>query len=285
MKVTTFPILFIRTVLLICFFLNCPFLSAEAPKKARSKKIALLFLTRQGFNHPELWKSLLIKYSEKFNFYIYSDNILNDPYFNRHRIKKTIPTSWDRHIKTWQLIVTKAFKDKENYKFVYLSESCLPICSLDEIYDKLTENDNSYMCYAGPWWEKTNSREVTALPEEHRWANHEWVILNRRHAEMIVKDNEIIDVVSQFSIDSESYPSTLFSYRGCLHEFVCRISTYVNWSLTEGGGAHPYHFREYNDFNHQMLIVAKKRGCWFVRKFTASFPQDKIKKIMNSPAD
>lgn len=248
----------------------------------QEKKIALLFLTRNGVNHPNLWKTLLAQNPDKFNIYIYSDYPLKDPFYESFRIQESVPTSWTYHIKTWQLLVREAFKNPENYKFVYLSESCIPLAKLERIYQTLTANNSSYMCYLNTWWPKDNPREVVELPVEHRWGNHEWVILNRRHAEMIVNDQSVIDIVSRCSIDSESYPSTLFSVHGCLNEFACYPTTYVNWDITEGGGAHPYSFKEYNIFNWYLLVKAKKDGHLFARKFTANFPEEGILKIMHS---
>jgi hypothetical protein len=248
--------------------------------QAEQKKIALVFLTRSGVNHPHFWQKLLEKHSDKFNVYLYADHSLSNPFFESFRIKTLIPTSWDYHINTWQLLLKTAYANEENYKFVYLSESCIPIIPLEKIYDELVKDSNSYLVYARPWWPKDNIREVIELPEEHRWGNHEWTILNRKHAGMIVNDKDIINIVSRFWIDSESYPSTLFSARNCLHECVCKLTTYVNWTLAEGGGAHPYQFREFNTFNYDMLMQAKRDGCFFARKFNQSFPKYALFQIM-----
>lgn len=264
-------------VLVLMGLLSPIFLSAESELM---KKVALVFLTRNGVNHPTLWKNLIQTNSDKFNVYIFSKNPLEDHFFNSFRLEETVPTQWDYHILAWQLLLKKAYQDPENYKFVYLSESCVPIRPLEEIYQTLTSNDTSYMCFAGPWWPKDSPREVLSLPVEHRFGNHEWVILNRRHAEMIVEDKAVIDIVSRCWIDSESYPSTLFSVNGCLGEFCNRTSTYVNWNLAEGGGAHPYHFRDDSPFNRDMLLKAKESGHFFARKFTPTFPEDAIFQIM-----
>lgn len=267
-------------LLIFIFLLQGSLFAAEAPKK-----VALLFLTRNGLHYPAFWKTMLAYHADKFNFYIYSDYPLTDPFFEAARIKQLIPTKWDYHAKTWQLILTRACKNPENKKFVYLSESCLPIMPLEDIYEALIADDNSYMCYAGPWWPKDNCREVVELPVEHRWGNHEWIILNRKHARMIVNDREIIDIVSKHWIDVESYPSSLFSVKGCLGEFNNRPTTFVNWALAEGGGAHPYHFREDSLFNRNMLLEAKKGNHFFARKVVPLFPEQAIWQIMYQPVD
>jgi hypothetical protein len=249
---------------------------------AENKKIALIFLTRNGVNHPNFWKKELSQHADKFNAYFYSDNPLIDPFYNNLRLQETVPTNWNCHIKTWQHILKEAFKNEENYKFVYLSESCLPLFSLNEIYKALTEDNNSYMCFAGPWWPNGDCRDVLWLPKEHRWGNSEWIILNRDHTETIIKDNFIIEIVSNFPIDSESYPATLFSVKRCLGEFVCRTTTYVDWAHPENGGAHPYHFREFSQYNLDVLVEAKKGKHFFARKFTASFPEEAIPQIINA---
>lgn len=267
----------IQFLILFAIFLSPVFLlSTESPKK----KVALLFLTRNGLHYPLFWKTVCLQHSDKFNLYIYSDGGLADAFFESARIKQLIPTKWDYHIKTWQLLVKEAFQNPDNYKFVYLSESCVPIIPLEKIYEVLTQNDLSYMAFAGPWWPGDNSREVVELPIEHRWGNQEWVILNRKHAEMVANDEEVIETVSKYWIDSESYPSTLFSVKGCLHEFYCRATTYVNWSFPEGGGAHPYHFRSDSPFNREMLFKAQEKGYFFARKFVPPYPEEMIWRVI-----
>jgi hypothetical protein len=268
----------IRWICLVFCFLSYSFLSAE---ENQPKKVALLFLTRNGVNHPNLWKELLTEHADKFNVYIHAGTMLADPFFESFRLKTILPTSWDHHINAWQLLVQAAYKNEENYKFVFLSESCAPLFPLEVIHEALITNDLSYMCFARPWWPKDNIREVIWLPEKHRWGNHEWVILNRKHAEMVAKDDLIVDIVSHFWIDAESYPSTLFSVEGCLHEFACRTTTYVNWPLSETG-AHPYAFTKFNHFNLNLLLEGKKQGHFFARKIAASFPEEGIRIIMRT---
>ncbi len=270
--------------LLFAFGEPCLILAAQTNFDSFSepKKVALLFLTRNGVNHPNLWKELLTQHADQFNIYLYSGTPLTDLFFEQFRVKKYIPTSWGNHVQAWQLLLQEAYANKENYKFVYLSESCVPIVSLDRIYQTLTQDDQSYMDFKSPWWPDDSIREVLEIPPEHRWGNGEWVTLNRRHAEMIVKDNTVIHIVTKHLLDIESYPSSLFSINQCLHEVTCYGMTYVNWSLPEGNGAHPYHFKEENDFNWNMLLEAKKQGYLFARKFTTTYPESAIFTLINT---
>lgn len=243
------------------------------------KKVALLFLTVNEPNHSDLWKKIITDHRELCNVYVHSKYKMTHPFFAQFRIKYTIPNSWSIHAKAWQLLLKEAIKDKSNYKFVFLSESCVPLYPLDFIHWYLTQNDNTYMSIARPWWNRQHHREVTELPEEHRWGNHEWIVLNRKHAKMIVQDIHVIEVVSRHSHDQESYPSSLFSVQGCLYEIEGRMLTFVDWPL--GNGCHPYTFKDARGFNMSLLKEAKQNGYLFARKIAKEFPESALMQLID----
>ncbi len=234
-------------------------------------KIALLFLTRQELNHPRVWQKMLEETEDQFNVYIHSKEPLKDPFFKKYRISTIVPTSYLAHGQAWQVLIREALKNDENIKFIYLSESCMPLYHLTDLYHYLIHDPNSFMRYSAPWWPRDSEREVTEIPLEHRWGNAEWIILNRRHANLIAKDQEILPLTSQhINSDHEAYPSSLFSIKGCLHEVVYRLTTYANFSVPEGPP--PYHFRDNSPVEQSYIENAKRGGCLFARKFTPEFP-------------
>lgn len=258
----------------ILFFLIIPFLGYS------SEKVALLFLTVNELNHPSLWKGLLEK-DDRFTIYIHSKHKMKDKFFKKHRIKKIVPTSWGYHVKAWQMLFKEAVKDPENTKFVLLSESCVPLQSLDYIYEELTKDNHGYMEFSRPFWSPKNAREVVELPKEHRWVGPEWVILNREQAQLVVQDTAVIPVVAKHPSDAESYFASLLSYHGVLFdgEVVRQRTTYTNWKLRDG--AHPYTFREATEFDIEMLRSARASGAFFARKVAASFPEEVLSEIIN----
>ncbi len=243
-------------------------------------KVALLFLTIQDLHQTELWKEQLALNKDKFSIYIHSKEPLQDAFFKKYRIKHIVPTSWAIHLEAWQKLVKAALKDRKNKKFVFLSESCVPIKPLNEIYAVLMQDNNTYMRYGRPWWPSDHNREVVELPVEHRWGNHEWVILNREHAELVGTDRTVIKYVSRHGSDAESYPSSLFSVCGCLEDpnIVNAITTYVDWEHNDG--PHPHTFKDAGPLDMELLQKAKEQNAFFVRKVASSFPSEILKQYM-----
>lgn len=238
------------------------------------EKVALLFLTREELNHPRLWQQLLEECPDKFSVYVHSKTPIADPFFAPYRIQQIVPTTWSIHAKAWQVLLQEALKDPQNERFVFLSESCIPLYRLGEIHDVLINDPSSYMAFARPWWGKNSRRELQELDKEFRFGNTEWMILNRRHAEIIANDSTFIRIVSRHPNDQESYFATLFAIHDCLHEVRNHSFTYVNWKNATNNGASPWHFLEPSPFNDTLLDEAYTRSALFARKFAKSYPED-----------
>lgn len=241
------------------------------------KKIALLFLTRQDINQSALWKQLLKKVPDLFNVYVHSKKPLKDSFFQSKRIPEIVPTEYAYHVKAWQALHRVAFKNPDNYKFVSLSEACIPLYPLKEIYQHLISNDYSYMVYNRPWWEEESPREIVELPKEHRWGNVEWKVLNRKHTEIVVNDYEIIEIVSKHLHDHESYFATLFGVHNALKEVISRKTTLANFR----NNSRPYEFKNFEPSDLLQIKLAKRSGCIFARKFSEDYPKNYIDKYIH----
>ncbi len=244
------------------------------------KKIALLFLTRQELNHPHIWQKMLENTADQFSIYIHSKMPVKNSFFKKYRIPTIVHTSYLKHGYAWQALIREALKDENNVKFIYLSESCMPLYSLTDMYHYLSHDPHTYMRYSIPWWPRDGEREVVEIPLEHRWGNAEWIILNRQHASLIAEDHEVLELTSRHLYSNhESYPSSLFSLRGCLDEIVYRQTTYANFRASLSPS--PYHFLTYNSMEANYIQNAKRGGCLFARKFTPEFPSEMLNLIAN----
>lgn len=252
----------------------CLLIFCSCPASASAKqKIALLFLTRQAPNHPELWKKLLADSRSQYSVYFHSKEPIPDPFFERYRIAKIVPTNWSIHVKAWQALIQEAIKDPENAYFVFLSEACIPLYSLDYIHKIITADSRSHMAFAGPWWPASHPRELHTIDPAYRFGNTEWMVLNRKHAESIAADRAIIRIVSRHPHDQESYFATFFALNQLLDDNLCNHSyTYVNWEHAVNNGASPYHFSGVSEFNEALINHAYSIGALFARKFTPEYP-------------
>ena len=262
-------------------FLLIIFLGFSIPLYSKeTKKVALLFLTIRDLNQTELWKELLFRDLKYFNVYMHPKERITDVFFSDFTINNRVATTWMKHMRAWRALLHKALLDQENYKFILLSDSHIPLRPLNEIYKQVMKDNLSYIGYGKPWWPKDCSREVVLLPPEHRWVNSEWVVLNRHHALMMCQDELIINIVEKFHHSCEAYCSCLFSYYNCLKngEVLNKETTYVDF--LSGKDSHPYVFETDTEENIKKLRNARNEGYLFARKISPGFPPKALKKII-----
>ena len=104
-----------------------------------NNKIAFLFLTREDVNYPNIWNEYFNDKS-KFNIYMHPKNKNNvKSFMKNYIIKDLVVTEWGRGsiIVAMINLLKAAIKDNDNKMFVFLSESCLPIKSLSNLYQQI----------------------------------------------------------------------------------------------------------------------------------------------------
>jgi len=105
-------------------------------------KIAFLFLLIYNPHFPDLWDEYFENNSGKYNIYIHPK------YPNKHtwRPQNVVPnieeTAWGFITKAYIELFKEAYKNKENIKFVTISESCVPIKTFDIFYDNCLNKKN-----------------------------------------------------------------------------------------------------------------------------------------------
>ena len=101
-------------------------------------KIAFLFLIISDIYHEPTWIDFLKGHEDKYSVYIHSkDKMPKDSYFKRCEIPAKIPTSWSKIMKAFIELLREALKDPSNEKFVFLSESSIPLKTFDQAYNHL----------------------------------------------------------------------------------------------------------------------------------------------------
>jgi hypothetical protein len=111
------------------------------------KKIAFMFLILDNPNFYKIWDRWFKNVDKnKYNIYIHSKYVENLKWRPDKLIDKIVPTAWGHIVNAELCLLKYAFNhDKNNYKFIILSESCVPIKSFDALYSEITKNNNSYI--------------------------------------------------------------------------------------------------------------------------------------------
>lgn len=242
-------------------------------------KIAFLFLTISGINHEDHWKDFFKNNEKRYSIYIHSKKPFpNDSIFKKNELSNKVSTKWGHLIKAEVALLKEALNDPDNQKFIFCSESTLPLQDFNKIYNHVFSSQNSIFPYfvnphQNPKDRCYKKRNLNLIPKKFRYKNPQWIILNRKHAELMVKDTTIIDIISKYEADDELYPATFLAINHLLNEIDFEETTYVNWQkkttkikvLRE----FPFTFSDFSDPEEYALIEqAINKNFLFARKFS-----------------
>ena len=105
-------------------------------------KIAFLFLILDNPNFPSVWDAYFKGHEEQINVYVHPKY----PKKNTWRHECVIPdlqeTGWGFIVSAYLALMTKAYENTTNEKFIFVSESCLPIKPFDDMFFRLMMNNN-----------------------------------------------------------------------------------------------------------------------------------------------
>jgi len=158
----------------------------KANTTLRSPKVFLLFMTLDSMPHQNIWRRWLDRAPPgQYKAYVHCKNScpsIDQGIFN---VIATVPTTYCLDLVTaMNSLVSAALQDPGYHahdKFVFLSESHLPVKPFSVVYSQLTQNGNSDFCmFPRQEWHShpPNARGITFLGVKH----HQWMVLSRGHA-------------------------------------------------------------------------------------------------------
>lgn len=185
-------------------------------------------------------------------------------------------------------LLAAALKDSNNKKFIFVSDTTIPFCSFEKVYQDFLYTSKSIFPFcinphqdpkrSGTFWHYHNfqpQKIFAPIPAEYQYKNPQWVVLNRNHANLMAKDQEIISIFDSYICDNEHYPSTFLALKGLLHkEVLNRQTTYDDWIATSSASS-PLIFTNLQDEFQFKSAVKAIQGClysqiypyYFGRKF------------------
>ena len=111
------------------------------------RKIAFCFLIYDQIIHEDLW-DFFFKNIDPNKYSIYIHYKTNSPlkYFEKYKLTNCIETRYENHTipLAYNILFRAAYDDIDNYKFMNLSDSCIPMKSFDYIYNQLTNDSLGY---------------------------------------------------------------------------------------------------------------------------------------------
>ncbi|XP_042502983.1 glycosyltransferase BC10-like isoform X2 [Macadamia integrifolia] len=176
-------------------------------------------------------------------------------------------------IQAERILLKNALMDSFNERFVFLSDSCLPLYGFSYTYDYIMSTPNSFVdSFADTKEGRYNPKMHPVIPV-HNWRKgSQWVVLRRKHAEVVVEDDMVYPVFQQHCrrkslpefwrdhplpadgskehncIPDEHYVQTLLAQKGLEGEITRRTLTHTSWDLSsskvrERRGWHPVTYK------------------------------------------
>jgi hypothetical protein len=169
------------------------------------KKIAFLFLTIDNVNFPIIWDKYLNGHDDKYTIYIHPKHPNNVIWHKDHIISNLQDTEWGFITRAYIELLKAALLDKDNVKFITLSESCIPIQSFDKFYSAVINDERSWIKLLDITpYQKSNVLKKTKGNFIYHYAR--WCI-NRHHVKKILVSN--LDFFHDMHIGDEYFLSAL----------------------------------------------------------------------------
>jgi|688.fasta_scaffold94412_4 hypothetical protein len=182
----------------------------------QNNKIAFCFLTYSDLDKSNIWQSYLQPNLDKCNIYIHPKTPLKNSFFKQFVlpskfITKTYKKSDILIVYATLLLINFAIMKSENKKIIFLSQSCFPIVSFDELYINLMKDNNEYS-YIKTFnnnkkdrYFKLDSKFKNILSYEKFTKQHPNMILDRNHAIYFINKIEYLNLFKYIECPDEHY--------------------------------------------------------------------------------
>lgn len=146
------------------------------------KKIAFCFLLYNTVKHSKIWEDFFSQ-DEGNTHSIYTHLKSSDEKTQKWLKKHRVPSIKTEYCKlslvyAWIQLLQHALKDPSNKYFIILSGECVPVFTYNKVYQKITRSKKSRI--------NIDAHGCVTHETGYYWAD-QWCILNRKHAELLVK--------------------------------------------------------------------------------------------------
>lgn len=283
--------------ILVCLFSMCCFSSGFTEEN--QGKIAFLFMAYENVHHENYWHDFFKGHEDQYSIYVYSKNGTSDEsIFNPFIVDIQASTTWANTMRMQIELLKKALSEPTNQKFIFISDTTIPFCSFDKVYHDFMCTPQSIFPYcvnphqdpvrSGTFWSYHNfqpKKIFAPIPSAYQFKNPQWVVLNRKHAQLMVEDEEVIQIFDNYIGDQEHYPSTFLALKGLLKKEVFnRQTTYDDWIATSDP-ARPFTFTDLQD-NYQLDLAKRAiEGRLYSQIYSYYFGRKFAKECDLSPLD
>lgn len=231
------------------------------------KKIAFLFLVIDNPHFPKIWNAYFRGQKDKYNLYIHPKYSSKTTWQKKHIIPNIVETGWGFIVDAYMQLLKEAYEDKENVKFVTISESDVPIQSFDIFYEDAMNDPRSWVKFMKikhyNWIERINKQPKKGRPQ-HFIKHYARFCLNREHVGQLLSKNkeELLHFFYKMHVGDEFFLSTIAPLQNVKNFAV----TFDDW-----------------DYVHQLGLKIKeeKKKYYENQEKTGKNHSNKLKKLQN----
>lgn len=253
------------------------------PPFVQKPKIAFLFIARNRLPLEMVWDAFFQTEKEnKFSIFVHSrpgflfnKATTRSVFFLDRQLNESIQIEWGEAsmIQAERILLQNALMDPFNERFVFLSDSCIPLYNFSYTYDYIMSTSTSFVDSFDDTKEgRYNPKMDPVIPVKHWRKGSQWVVLTRKHAEIVVKDDVAFPIFQQHCkrkslpefwrdhplpadgskehncIPDEHYVATLLALNGLEKEITRRTLTHTSWDISfskerERRGWHPVTYK------------------------------------------
>ncbi|XP_022963443.1 uncharacterized protein LOC111463645 isoform X2 [Cucurbita moschata] len=241
-------------------------LASLRPQSVQEPKIAFLFIARNRLPLDIVWDTFFQEGENKFSIFVHSrpgflfnKATTRSIYFLNRQVNDSIQVDWGEAsmIEAERILLRHALTDTSNQRFIFLSDSCIPLYNFSYTYDYVMSTSTSFVdSFADSKEGRYNPKMDPVIPVRNWRKGSQWVVLTRKHAEVVVKDNTVFPMFQQHCkrkslpefwrdhpfpsdgskehncIPDEHYVQTLLAQEGLEEELTRRSLTYSAWDLS-----------------------------------------------------
>ena len=199
-------------------------------------KIAFLFLLLDNPNFPSVWDAYFKGHEEQISTYIHPKYPKQNTWKRECVIPELHETGWGYIVSAYIALLTKALDDPKNEKFIFISESCLPIKSFNDMFSRIMMNkDESFVKQMSVKRYDLENRITPQIKDAMKSGqlvkHYARMCLSRQHVkQLLLKYNApIVNLFKTMHVGDEFFLSTISPIKN-LTSFAV---TYDDWVFVE----------------------------------------------------
>lgn len=179
-----------------------------------TKKIAFLFLVIDNPNFPDIWDTYFKGNEDKASIYIHPKYVNAHTWKPDRIIKNLKPTGWGYIVDAYMELFKEAIQDKDNYKFITISESCVPIKPFNTLYNDIINHNlmTSFikiMKISNYDYNVRLSNDIKKKFKNHLIKHYARMCLTRNHINKLIENKSKVKIFSKMHVGDEFFLSSI----------------------------------------------------------------------------